>query len=361
MNRIIQIYFIPASVLVSVIMGGGYGTGREVVEYFTRYGAWGGLKGQLVATFAFMIVISVTFEFSRIFRVYDYRSLLRLLLGKGWLIFEILFITLFLLVIGVVSSAISEIMTTEFAIDPAAGSIVMLGVSTFLVFFGREFIEKALTSWTIFMYLVFIIYFMIVLNAHDFDVKPILEARDGRDGWFFGGLSYAFYNVSLVPVLIYVAASFKTRKEALVSGAIAGFVIMIPATLFHASFIFDYPDILEQAVPNYWILKKYAGDGFLLIFVVALSGTLIETAVGLVQGIVERVDTNLQEVGRHALGPIGKIFVAFTALLVGGAIGTFGIVSLIAQGYTLISVGFALIYILPICTWGVYRIARAKA
>ena len=32
----VQIYFVPGAVLVSVIMGGGYGTGREVVEYFSQ-------------------------------------------------------------------------------------------------------------------------------------------------------------------------------------------------------------------------------------------------------------------------------------------------------------------------------------
>ena len=53
MNRIFQVYIVPAAVFVSVVMGGGYGTGREVIEFFTRYGLLGGLFGTLVATCVF--------------------------------------------------------------------------------------------------------------------------------------------------------------------------------------------------------------------------------------------------------------------------------------------------------------------
>ena len=45
MNRIFHVYIVPAAVFISVVMGGGYGTGREVVEFFTRYGLLGGLLG----------------------------------------------------------------------------------------------------------------------------------------------------------------------------------------------------------------------------------------------------------------------------------------------------------------------------
>lgn len=38
-------YLVPAGVFQSLMIGGGYGTGREVVEYFSRFGFLGGLLG----------------------------------------------------------------------------------------------------------------------------------------------------------------------------------------------------------------------------------------------------------------------------------------------------------------------------
>ena len=40
MNRFIRIYLLPGAVLQSVVIAGGYGTGREVVEYFTAQGLY---------------------------------------------------------------------------------------------------------------------------------------------------------------------------------------------------------------------------------------------------------------------------------------------------------------------------------
>ena len=42
-RRFFRVYVIPGAVFQSIMVGGGYGTGREIVEYFTSFGAVGGL------------------------------------------------------------------------------------------------------------------------------------------------------------------------------------------------------------------------------------------------------------------------------------------------------------------------------
>ena len=81
MNRIFHVYIVPAAVFISVVMGGGYGTGREVVEFFTRYGLLGGLLGTVAAACVFAVVLACTYEFARVFRLYDYRSFFKKLIG----------------------------------------------------------------------------------------------------------------------------------------------------------------------------------------------------------------------------------------------------------------------------------------
>lgn len=62
MSRWLQVYIVPAAVFVSVVMGGGCGTGREVVQFFTSHGLQGGLPGILVATLAFALILELTFN-----------------------------------------------------------------------------------------------------------------------------------------------------------------------------------------------------------------------------------------------------------------------------------------------------------
>ena len=86
-------YLLPGFVFQSVVIAGGYGTGRELVEYFLKFGPLGGLLGMLlITTVMWSIVLAVTFEFSRIFRAYDYRTFFKKLIGPFWFIYEIIYI-----------------------------------------------------------------------------------------------------------------------------------------------------------------------------------------------------------------------------------------------------------------------------
>ena len=40
-----QIYLVPGIVFQSMVIAGGYGTGRELVEYFLQFGPKAGLLG----------------------------------------------------------------------------------------------------------------------------------------------------------------------------------------------------------------------------------------------------------------------------------------------------------------------------
>ena len=104
-----RIYLLPGLVLQSVIVAGGYGTGREVVEYFTRHGIQTAWTGFLVAFLSFALVFCLCLELSRRFKVYDYRRFFHILLGRAWFLFEIVLITMFMLVLAVIGSALSLI------------------------------------------------------------------------------------------------------------------------------------------------------------------------------------------------------------------------------------------------------------
>jgi uncharacterized membrane protein YkvI len=77
-------YLLPGFVFQSVVIAGGYGTGRELAEFFLTYGPLGGLLAMLlVTTTIWSAVCASSFEFSRLFRSYDYRGFFKHLLGRG--------------------------------------------------------------------------------------------------------------------------------------------------------------------------------------------------------------------------------------------------------------------------------------
>lgn len=71
---------LPGIILQSVLIGGGYATGREIVEYGAKFGAMGWLSG--LATFVgFALVAILSFELIRLYKVYDFKSFLKELIG----------------------------------------------------------------------------------------------------------------------------------------------------------------------------------------------------------------------------------------------------------------------------------------
>src|SRR5687767_10295359 len=84
-----QRYLLPGFVFQAAVIAGGYATGRELVEFFLPAGPWGGLLGMVVSMLVWSAVLAISFELARRARAYEYRSFFKLLLGRGWFLFEI--------------------------------------------------------------------------------------------------------------------------------------------------------------------------------------------------------------------------------------------------------------------------------
>jgi hypothetical protein len=65
-------------------------------------------------------------------------------------------------------------------------------------------------------------------------------------------------------LLLYVARDFETRKEAIYSGTVAGTIALVPALMFQLAFAAASPDVLDQAIPVYWMIEQLGFRSFLV-------------------------------------------------------------------------------------------------
>lgn len=359
MTRFFRIYIVPGAVIQSVMVGGGYGTGREIVEYFTSYGSLGGILGIGVAFVVLAGVIATTFEMARVYQAFDYRQFFKGLLGPGWIIYEVLIILLFLLILAVLASAAGNIFQDNFDIPYGAGLLILLLVVGVLTFFGRNLITTALTFWSFFLYAVILAFLILVFGSDRFSLAGNFDASDVIRGWWSSGLQYAAYNLATIPLLLYVARDFETRQEAIGSGTVAAIIALAPALIFQLAFIAATPDVLNEAIPVYWMIGQLGLSNFLVIYSVMLFGTFIETGAGILQGINERIDGYLAETRGAKMRPSSRALIAVLAILVSAALSLIGITDLIAKGYGTMAWGFLAVYVLPLMTLGIYRLHSA--
>lgn len=352
-------YLLPGFVFQSVVIAGGYGTGRELVEYFLNYGPLGGLLGMLITTFIWSILLAVTFEFARNFRAYDYRTFFKKLLGPFWYVFEILYIILLFIVLAVIGSAAGVLLRDNFEIPYIVGVMVMLTAIGFLTFKGSGLIEKFLSTWSILLYIMYGIFLIAALIKFGPLIKENFSRGAILSGWQIGGLKYALYNLGVIPAILFCVNHIETRREAVSAGLLGGLIGIIPAFLFFIAVVSHYPAVLPQEIPAVFVLEKIGSPLFLIFFQVVLFGTLIETGTGLIHAVNERIQSGLRTKGKE-LPQWQRPLVAIILILIGLGISTFGLINLIAKGYGTISWGFFLVFVVPIISLGVYKIKKSR-
>lgn len=357
-NSTFQRIWLPGFLFQSVLIGGGYATGRELVEFFLSSGVAGGLLGMLVATVAFSVVAAVSFEVARITRSYNYRSFFHHLLGRGWFFYELAYFVLGLLVLAVIGAAAGELVAKYLGISAGLGSICLMALIGLLVFWGTSLIEKVLAGWSFLLYATYALFVIWYLSQHGGQLVARLQEWEVGAGWLSGGIKYVGYNIAVIPIIFFCVRHMESRRDALVAGVVAGPLAMIPAVLFFLAMSASYPAILEAPVPSDFMIQVLNLPWLSALFYVVIFGTFVETGTAFIHAVNERIDAVYQEKGRvmpRWLRPA----VAVTALIIAVTLADrIGLIDLIARGYGALTWVFILVFVVPLLTVGLWRIRR---
>lgn len=352
-------YLLPGFVFQSVLIGGGYGTGRELVEFFLTTGPAAGYLGMIVSTIVWGLVMGVTYELARLTSSYDYKSFLSQLIGKGGVLYEILLVFTAILVVSVMASAAGELAAEALGVNPLLGSVIMMIIVGVIVFYGTSLIEKVFSVWSIALYVVYIVLIIMTWTRFGDEIIVVASSALGDSSWFVGGIRYAGYNIAVLPALLYSAKHLETRNEAFSAGLIGGLIGMIPAVLIYTAMLSQYPEIVSQAIPATYLMSQLNTPFFNAIFQIILFGTFIETGIGYIHGFNERIAGVYQSKG--AIMPSYMRIVVAGVVLISAVFlaNTFGLIGLIADGYGIITWGFIAVYVVPVLTIGVYKIFKS--
>lgn len=354
-----QKYLLPGFVYQSIVIAGGYGTGRELVEYFMNYGPIGGLLGMvLVSTVIWSLVCAVTFELARRTKTYEYRGFSRQLLGRYWPLYEVCYLIMMLIVLSVIAAAAGSIVEEIFDVSYIVGVVVMMAAVGLLVLKGTGVVEKFLSVWSLVLYAVYIAFLVACFATFGEDILSGLREGGVEPGWLWGGVKYAAYNVGILPAVLFSVQHLERRREALVAGALAGPIAILPGLFFFLAMIGRYPEIIEETVPSIYLLNVLGSTVFLFVFQIMLLGTLVETGTGLIHAFNERLASALKE-REIEMKAVVRPATAIGLLSLAAVTAQVGLEGLIATGYGATSIGFWLVFLLPVLTVGVWKLWKA--
>ncbi len=203
MPTFVKKYLLPGFIFQSIVIGGGYGTGRELVEFFLRHGPVNGYLGILIATLIWSVVLAICFELARLGRNYEYRTFVSSLLGKGWIGFEVVYIASLVITVAVIGSASGELFFEIIGGPRIWGIVLMMCLVGILAFKGSALIEKVFSFWSITLYAFYLSLIVLIFWSFEERVLETAPLYVVDTQWVLGGIKYAAYNLGAVPAMLF--------------------------------------------------------------------------------------------------------------------------------------------------------------
>ena len=174
---------VPGLVFKAAVIGGAYSTGRELAEFFAPHGPWGGLVAILCAMLVWSVTFAVSLEFARLTRSFDYKTFFEQLIGRGWVIIEMLMLVLLFLIVSVVEATASEMLRALAGVPNVAGTVLFsCGVAALLVL-GTQRIETLISGWSFVLYGFYALFLVLALSQFRFARCERIPRRcTGRSG-----------------------------------------------------------------------------------------------------------------------------------------------------------------------------------
>lgn len=328
---------------MSVVIGGGFASGNEVLQFFTGYGL-AGIAGSVVAAVLFAFLGMQIARISSVMQADSHKQVLYILFGEkaGFVVDVIL--SFFLYGVGVVMLAgAGSTLLQQFGLAPLFGSVLMtvLVVATLcLNVKGIVNLISAVMPFLLVMVVSITVYSIYTSTgtqaeltqvAEDIPVITFLGAE--VPNWALSGLLYASFNIAVgFPMLAVIGGLTKQPKAASLGGMSGGLGLGFLIIVLNIGLFANLDKLVGIEIPTL-LLAEQIHPWLAVLMSLALIGMIYSTAVGMFFAFGARFatpDTNRFKILSAIFAAIGLALsqVGFTKL-VGTVYPMLGVVGLI--------------------------------
>lgn len=279
-----------ASIYIATIIGAGFASGQEIVQFFSNYNK-GGFYGIVLAGLLFAVIGYIVLDKVYTERIKDFDELLFPAVGwfVGWIV-EIA-VTLFMLsLFCIMVAGAGNIFMDKLNIPYNIGVILMITICMIALLSdikGMVFLSSIITPILIIGLVAIGVYVIATKNVFAFSVSGNFSML--INNWFFSSLLYVGYNsiISIV-VMTSLLPQLKTRKAGVVGGVVGGLALCAIALILNFIMFGIHPDTLLKEIPILSITEKYS-NYFSSIYAIILFLAMFISAVTSGYCFVDRI------------------------------------------------------------------------
>lgn len=334
-----------AGAFVGIIVGAGFGSGQEVMQFFTNFGIYS-IPAVFVATICFSFIGMQIAQLGSHIQSTSHKDIIQLICGRyiGTAVDFIL--SFFLFGVGVIMIAgAGSVVEQQFGIPSQIGAIVMtiLTIATLLLKIDKIIsIISSITPLLLVIMIVIAGYAIFNADTSLIEIEHHANVENtAASHWVLSSLLYVSFNIAVgFSMLSLMGGRIKNKQEAATGGIIGGVLLGILLMLINGGMLTDMKNVQGVEMPTLYLANNISPIlGYVLSFI--LLAMIYNTCVGMLYAFTARfvpADTPTFKVSVVIVGVIAffSSFVGFSEL-VGSVYPIMGYVGFVLLGAVVLS------------------------
>jgi uncharacterized membrane protein YkvI len=274
-----------AAVYVGTVVGAGFATGKEIVEFFSRFGFFGFIS-ILMSGYLFIALGSKLMRMAALIDAKSYQEFNEYLFGK-WpsRVINVFMLFMLLGVSAVMLSGAGAIFEEQLGLPKAVGVFLTIFLSFIVMLVGTKGLF-AVNTFVVPVMITFSIILMVYSVQLPNFINQLLFIPHSEDGWksVIAPFSYVALNLGLSQaVLVPIATEIKDDWTIKWGGILGGSALTIILIASHFTLIM-LPNLELYNIPMAIVMKNLA-PFFYWIFVLVIYGEIFTSVIGNVFGL----------------------------------------------------------------------------
>ena len=237
-----------ASAFIGIIVGAGFASGKEIVQYFTSFGLLGTI-GAILSTALFAYLGMILTRLGSRTRTTSHKEVIYKISGPylGIVVDAIIVFTLF--GVGVVMLAgAGSVLNQQFGLEPYIGNLLMavLVMGTVMMNVNRVIaVIGSITPFLVLTIIIIAIHSILTMDSSFAELNPIAKDLDTTlPNWFISSINYVSFNIAVGAAMsLVLGGAEKDEKTAALGGLFGGLGLGLMIIISHLA-IYSKVDVV---------------------------------------------------------------------------------------------------------------------
>lgn len=339
------------SAFIGIIVGAGFASGQEILQYFTSFGHLGTLAAVLSTVLFAYFGMTLTRLGSRM-RTTSHKDVIYKISGRylGLIVDAVIIFTLFGVGVVMIAGA-GSVFNQQFGLPSFIGSVLLIILVIFTVMMNVDKVVAIIGSITPFLVITVLIigvYSLMTMDLTFSELDPIARSQKTTlPNWFISAINYVSFNIAVgAAMALVMGGAEKNERTAAIGGFIGGLGLGVMIILSHLA-IFSKVDVVSAYDMPMLKIVDDISPVLAIIMSFILFGMIFNTGVSMFYAFVARfVEMNTQ-----------KSNVAIVVVcLIGFVLSFVGFTELVAFFYNLI--GYLGLFLMIVLIFAPFRVGK---